>query len=357
MRGRKRHHRRVSPPTEQLVRDYLNRLSMAARGQLSAEERRVLVTVAHDFIERTASESGTPTAMEVAALLSRLGDPGALVEQEAARLAEARGETAEPAGDERTGRLTGMLRRRNTPASWHWPAAPGNPDLVRELLEQAAARPVATGAVRESRAARLTLRVPRQSGPQAAEAPDIHPAWPSAAPREGRPQPDAAQETAATGLTGPDADPADAAPVAGRPAAAGDVRALLASVASRALDGSRRFPMEATAVILLGLGGVIYPPVWVLGACLALASKVWDYRDKWAGLAGPVVLTIIGTAACLALGTSRSGFGQYLHQTWVYLNIWSRVGAAAGTWYLVWRLAHERHDPDTPPWSRPHRVD
>ena len=134
------------------------------------------------------------------------------------------------------------------------------------------------------------------------------------------------------------------------------MRAWLASVWSQTLDGSRRTPMEATAVILLGLGGVIYPPVWLLGASLALGSKVWDYRDKWAGLAGPVVVLVIGTAACLALGTSQSGFGQYLHETWVYVNIWSRVGAVAGTWYLVWRLAHERTTPDVPPWSRPGRM-
>jgi hypothetical protein len=377
----------MSPPTEQLIRDYLNRLSVAARGRLNAEDRRALVTLTHDFIERSASESGPPTAMKVAALLSRLGDPGALVEQEAARLAEARGGAAAPAEVERSGRLLGLLRRRNTPLSWHWPAAPGSPGLLRELLSEASAQPVANGVAQEGHNGSLAVRVPRQPGPQAGEVPGevpatdraaaagdeepsaVGPGWPSAPKREGSPQPGAGvaeprePEAGAAEPSSAEAGPAEAdagelaADLEQDPAAAGSVRGWLASVANRALAGSRRTPMEATAVILLGLGGVIYPPVWLLGACLALASKVWDYRDKWAGLVGPVVIMIIGTATCLALGTSQSGFGPYLHQTWVYLNIWSRVGAVAGTWYLVWRLAHDRETPDVPPWSRPRRVD
>ncbi len=81
----------MSPPTEQLIRDYLNRLSVAARGRLSSDDRRALVTRTHDFIERNASRSGPATALQIAALLSRLGDPGALVDQEVARLAAEHG--------------------------------------------------------------------------------------------------------------------------------------------------------------------------------------------------------------------------------------------------------------------------
>jgi hypothetical protein len=100
----------MSPPTEQLIRDYLNRLSVAARGRLSSEDRRALVTRTHDFIERNASRSGPATAMEVAALLSRLGDPGALVDQEVARLAAERGEAVATETDQATG-LAARLRR------------------------------------------------------------------------------------------------------------------------------------------------------------------------------------------------------------------------------------------------------
>jgi len=99
---------------------------------------------------------------------------------------------------------------------------------------------------------------------------------------------------------------------------------------------------------------VIYPPVWLLGAVVAVACRGWDHRDKWIGLAGPVILLLAGTGAGVALGSSQDRFGQYLHEAWVYLNVLSRIGAVAGTWYLVWRLTHARRVPKVPPWNRPH---
>ena len=87
----------MGPPTEQLIRDYLNRLSVAARGQLGPDDRRALVSRTRDFIERNAGLSGPPTALEVARLLSGLGDPARLVSQERQRLAGLRGEELKPA--------------------------------------------------------------------------------------------------------------------------------------------------------------------------------------------------------------------------------------------------------------------
>ena len=52
------------------------------------------------------------------------------------------------------------------------------------------------------------------------------------------------------------------------------------------LAQARRRPLEATAIVLMGLGGLIFPPVWLLGAALTLFSKHWDFRDRWVGLAG-----------------------------------------------------------------------
>src|SRR5215469_9004561 len=124
----------MGPPTEQLIRDYLNRLSMAARGRLNSDDRRALVDRAQDFIERNASRSGPPSAMQVAALLSRLGDPSLLVGKEVARLTAERGAPPEvPADDEPSG-LTGRLRRFTTSASGSWLAAAGNSDLQSQLI-------------------------------------------------------------------------------------------------------------------------------------------------------------------------------------------------------------------------------
>jgi len=111
-------------------------------------------------------------------------------------------------------------------------------------------------------------------------------------------------------------------------------------------------PLEATAIILLGLGGVIFPPVFVLGALVALGSRLWHYRDKWVGLVLPLVLTIIGIAAGVAVGGRSHG----LHYGWVTLNIVSRVAALLGAGYLAWRTGPGRRPPPAPPWHKPRRA-
>jgi hypothetical protein len=136
-------------------------------------------------------------------------------------------------------------------------------------------------------------------------------------------------------------------------------RSTLAERAERAVTLVRRLasqawqqPLEATAIILLGLGGVIFPPVFVLGALVALGSKSWHYRDKWVGLVLPLVMTIIGIAAGVAVGGTSHG----IHDGWVTLNIVSRVAAALGAGYLAWRTGAGRRPPPAPPWHKPHRA-
>jgi hypothetical protein len=372
----------MSPPTEQLIRDYLNRLSVAARGRLGPEDRRALVTRTHDFIERNASRSGPATAMEVAALLSRLGDPGALVDQEVARLAAERGAAAATETDQANG-LAARLRRRTAHASWHWPVTAAHPELVTELMngnggngaKPPPAQPPDPAAV-----------VPRQPGPADDDAeaegpapqpdrqPDAvvpaRPVWPAAAgprahsagesaagepaPEQPAPEQSAPEESAPPEAASEQAVTRQAATeAADRPAPPSWIRSL----ASRSMALSRRHPLEAAAIVLLGLGGVVFPPVWFVGAGVAVPSKVWDYRDKWAGIAGPVVLLIIGTSVGVALGSSHHQIGGYLHEVWIYLNVLSRLCAVAGTWYLYWRLTHIRPVPEVPPWNRPRRVD
>ena len=84
----------MSPPTEQLIRDYVSRLSVAAQGRLSRDDRRALLDRTRGYIEHTTGLSGPATALEVAAALSRLGDPALVVAHEVQRLAEIRGDTA-----------------------------------------------------------------------------------------------------------------------------------------------------------------------------------------------------------------------------------------------------------------------
>ena len=421
----------MSPPSEQLVRDYLNRLSLAAKGRLAPDDRQALVMRARDFIERAASPSGPATAMQVAALLSRLGDPGALVGQEAARLAAVRGEPlVAPDGN---GKNDGMLRRRAMQASWHWPRSTGNQSLRTRLLNGTVPGPEASEAP-DHRPALASRRAASQRTvvePEPATDPSLpavsesaaHTAAGSDSPPEAD---DAVVPDAGRGVDGAAAEPAieyreppiwiprerpvavdptatpdvqaaieeqgKAQASAGRPnwplrvlrrsadsVATGDISApgtpgrretvvarlapLLTQVRRRAtalvsavVSHSRSNPVEALAAVLLGLGGVLYPPVWLLGAVVALLSRVWDYRDKWAGLAGPILLLVIGTAAGISLGSPHSSVSTYVHEGWMYADVLSRVAAVLGTSYLVWRLVHGRRVSTVPPWNKPHRV-
>jgi hypothetical protein len=447
----------MSPPAEQLIRDYLNRLSVAARGHLSPEDRKALVIRAHDFIERNATSSGQATSMQVAALLARLGDPAVLVGQAAARLAAIRGEPSVPPAA--VGRMAALRRRNSGQASWHWPRPAGSQDLQARLLKgwginvghaagmqgasvaargepvaaqnpsraerprptpglspstagraETAARPGEPGAEPDTAGQAGTAAQPdHSSGHQDEIAPDNDtrepPIW---VPR----QPAAADQLTETtadkphrnGFAGPGQPAASARPpswpsaVGRRTAGAGSGArqppaganrdrgpaqeyvpdagavpqhppragaALLATLLARA----RRNPVETIAVTLLGLGGVIYPPVWLLGAIFALAcpappppaqmrsrgTGVWDYRDKWIGLAVPVVLLVVGTTAAVSLSSPRASFSGYVHEAWIYADIISRVVAVLGTSYLVWRLTRGRRVPRELRWTRRHK--
>ena len=119
---------------------------------------------------------------------------------------------------------------------------------------------------------------------------------------------------------------------------------------------ARRNKVEATAVVLLGIGGAIFPPVWLAGAAVALASRLWDLRDKWLGLAVPVLLTVIGIAGGIAAAGSRGTLGQHLHEGWVFADLISRLVALLSACYLAWRSARGRRPSAAPPWSKPRNI-
>jgi hypothetical protein len=361
----------MGPPTEQLIRDYLNRLSVAARGQLGPDDRRALVNRTHDFIERKTGLTGPPTAVEVGRLLSGLGDPAKLVSQERQRLATLRGEELKPASRSRLARVLRGDPGRVRGASWHWPAQEGSrADLQLTLLDAGAPDPA------DRVRANGTSGGGQPAGPAAADTEGtaaLVPAqsadlerpggtrgqgqrWPAgvaAAERNGATPPDAESRTTAV----PAVRPAETALVTWRLATpAGSAPARAALILARLADWSRRHKLEAVAIVLLGIGGAIFPPVWLLGAAVTLASRLWDYRDKWLGLAFPVLVSVIGTAAGIAAAGSEGTLGHHIHDGWVFADIISRVAALLGASYLAWRSAHGRRPPATPPWNKPHKV-
>lgn len=373
----------MGPPTEQLIRDYLNRLSVAARDRLGPDDRRALVDRTRKLIERKADFAGRPTMLEVGKVLARLGDPAVLVEQELRRLAAVRGE--QPGGAPQ-------------PAGTAEPAEAGASGQVAEQAEAGSSRGFLSRLLRREpgRAWRSNSGWPSalavENGASGGTAPapasiELRPQWPSVVARDGGTAPYPPSDLPVRNGTGvgaaiTSAEPGQAERADGAAAAANGINGTStrdgtaagietggefdviapparSAVAAGAVTLLRRLasqawqqPLEATAIILLGLGGVIFPPVFVLGALVALGSKSWHYRDKWVGLVLPLVLTIIGLAAGVAVGGTSHG----IHDGWVTLNIVSRVVALLGAGYLAWRTGPGRRPPPAPPWHKPHRA-
>ncbi len=450
----------MAPPTgsEQLIRDYLNRLSVAAR-DLAPDDRRALLERTRSLIEQKADLAKRPSTMDVARVLSRLGDPARLAEQERRRLA-AQGRSprsassatsATPAAPTRQQRFLakalGREHGRLRGPSFGWPVQPNSrgdgpvapSSAVTNGIHQpeapagsdsrdaaaANARPAAVPAAHAepspppsaSTSAGRSAPADRHvgadkpagaGGPVPVDSPSSangtahgtaalsgaespRPDRRSVAPRHGSPDSGAEQQPAGTASSasgtesdGPGAMPPAEATTVGRIGSADESAAAAAAVAagsghdhaeprsegrrwrhpragplrgpvlrpvSRLLAWARKRPLEAAAIVLMGIGGPIFPPVFLIGATLALASDWWDGRDKWVGLALPVVLTVIG----LAVGVAAGGRAHWMHESWVYLNIVSRVAPALGAGYLAWRCLRPGRPSSAPPF-RPYRA-
>jgi hypothetical protein len=109
--------------------------------------------------------------------------------------------------------------------------------------------------------------------------------------------------------------------------------------------------LEAIAVLVQGVGGAIFPPIWFIGALITAISRKWDLRDKWLGLALPVLAVIFGTTLTIVLGGQRSSLGSYALEGWLAAGRLSRIAAVLGAAYLLWRLHRGLRSPARPPWS------
>ncbi len=115
---------------------------------------------------------------------------------------------------------------------------------------------------------------------------------------------------------------------------------------------ARKNPLETVCVLLIGVGGVIFPfPMWLIGGLVALRSRRWDGRDKRLALLGPPLFAVV---CVLILGATGNGsyfhvVGHALHQFGLLL----RVGCLLCAGYLVWRLRRGPRARKTPPWLRP----
>jgi len=70
----------MDPSTEQLVRDYLNRVAVAARRSMGPDELRAFLARLRESIERQCTAYGVASQADVSSVLAALGGPEALVD-------------------------------------------------------------------------------------------------------------------------------------------------------------------------------------------------------------------------------------------------------------------------------------
>jgi hypothetical protein len=388
---------------EQIVTDYLTRVAQAAR-LLPKGARMAFVGRTRALIEREVGPPGTRTDPEqVTAALTRLGEPEDLVITERTRIDQgwvksraASEEEGAAAAAALTGPLNRSLKARRRPSSDTQP-------LTGRVIPPGSDPPVTgpdgsvtgAGPAQDTGPRRSVLRGagPRSAGPRT---PGLRNAAPrgaaprGAAPRGAAPR-GAAPRTAGPGSGAPrrlrsadspgkgpqGVEPKSAGPqgtdpqgasapgagdtghtspidwligqVPGQRQAAGGTATFTANASRLARDNV----LEAVAILLLGLGGLILPfPFWPIGAIVSMFSRLWDIRDKALAVTGPLLVTLaVSVLAAVFVGGSGNIIVAYFHAVRVDFGLMVRVGSVITAAYLAWRISKGPRV-KTPPWRR-----
>jgi hypothetical protein len=392
----------MNPPGEQLVRDYLNRLALAARGRLGHRDRQGLLERTRAHIEVECGGLRDASAEQVRRALAAMGEPIALVEQERARIAADKPSADAGLGGLFTGRKSSLVRQL-------WPAreaaatadagrhangrvAVGDAQAAfglqvpgqRPAMDGTSAEPVAPAGGAEPDGSTGRRRMwPRSPLPRRPPAKRTGPGTKRPALQPGRSAKPGPGQGASSGS---EADPARAGENGDRPdePASGieldfspadhveefepgmlarlagllgvlgrAVVAWLGRLGTELVAVMVRDRLEAIAVALLGLGGAIYPPIWLVGVVIAVWSRKWDHRDKWLGLALPVFVVLFAAMLVVVLGGQRQTIGQYTTEFWLAAGRLSRVVAVLSAGYLLSRAVKYQGTrvKRQPPWT------
>jgi hypothetical protein len=363
-----------------MIKDYLGRVSVAAIKVLPKGDRLLFVGRTRAAIEAKVGPLASADADDVLSALTALGDPEDLAKRERERLYSARRRGAaaapptlwKPGKESRRGvvpppppappsRLVPFVpRQADSPEAAAPPAGPSSPAdtaAPEAALDAAAAEGPAAGVPGNGQAG------PGPGDPsQAGSSEDgvvlegtVYDGPAGAAPEPGgtppgwmRPRP-----TRANGET----TPLSIVPGMEQPADAEDPpltrRRPLPAPIAEAWALARKHPLEAVSVILLGVGGLIFPfPFWLIGGLVALRSRRWDARDKWVALAGPLLVTL--AVLVIRAGTSPGNFfPAFYHAAQHDFGLSIRAGCVLCAGYLVWRLRRGPRLRTLPPWQRP----
>jgi hypothetical protein len=305
--------------SDKLVQDYLTRVAAAAR-HLPKGARVAFVGRTKAEIERQVRAVGTDDPGQVMEVLAALGTPEDLVRAERLRIDS-----------------TWLTKRgQNGDAVTAAAASPSKPRAYQPRVHR-----------------RLKSRWKPATPP-----PSRKPGRGSAAAPDGQ----------GTG-TGNGVGPAPDGPPPSTPAPwPGDLAAMMPPGPEPGEDGAppgpqtpldgiwelaREHPVEAVAVVVIGLGGGILPfPFWLAGAVVAMFSRLWDGRDKLLALTGPVLVDLLGSVlSAVLIGGNANVVVIYSHAVYVETDLWIRLGCVLTAVYLGWRVSKGPRV-KLPPWKR-----
>ena len=398
------------PSAQQMIREYLGHVSDAATKVLPKGDRLLFVGRTRAAIEAQVGPLASAEADDVLSTLTALGEPEDLAKRERERLYSARRRGAaaapptlwKPSKESRRGpapapaaaRRAGPAEARK-PRAWPHrgltgpdepkPAESGTPAPQPEpapAVPRQADSPEATAVPAKTPAARTPPVETPAILPPTEESPSVD------APMAGMPTTESPTvavppgTTPGPGQSGPgqsETEPAGTPPGWMRPVrpapASGETEPLsivpgmgqageaeeapqtrrsspAAAPLAEAWALARKHPLEAVAVVLLGLGGLILPfPFWLIGGLVALRSRRWDARDKWMALAGPPLFAL--AVLLIRAGTSPGNFFSDFYRARHDVGLSIRAGCVLCASYLVWRLRRGPRLRTLPPWQRP----
>ncbi|TDD03370.1 hypothetical protein E1292_21215 [Nonomuraea deserti] len=308
---------------DQQVLNYVSKAADAAHGVLRADQRL-------DFAKRLRARieielHGSRKPRDVSKVLARFGDPVALVEREAGRLAAA-----------------GIATMRSRP-----PAAPTSVPVTTPTTAPSAGPVTAPSAAPVANPA---------SGPAPASgAPPKEEAGATlrfAAVADGRDLPPGVREHRGVARERPTRRPGMDLPFAGLRKAAMFSANPLATDGRDARTIVKEHPRDAASMVILVMAALLVPfdlppvaifqvpvMVWAFGAALVLFSDTWTIRDKVLGIGAPLLGYSVGGVLIggLRVGT-EAGLSAFVTQFFDVSGTMFMIGTALGVVWLAYRL-------------------
>ncbi|MCK2213567.1 hypothetical protein MF672_007135 [Actinomadura sp. ATCC 31491] len=281
---------------DQLVLNYVSKAADAAHGVLRSDQRLDFARRLRARIE--AERGGSQSPREVAKLLARFGDPVALVEREARRLAAAAPGTA-PGTAPAVGAAPAV---RVAPAAGDG-LAPGDTRRFPAIVDDPGFSPAVQPVRRPARH--------RQNRPA------------------GRGLPFAGLRRAAMSSANPMA-------TGGR-----DARTVL-----------KEHPRDVGALAVLVVAALLVPfglpalaifpvplVVWAAGAAIVLLSESWEVRDRFLGAGAPLLGYAVGGVLVGGLRVgAEPGLDAFMTQFWAVSGTMFMIGTGLGVLWLGYRL-------------------